>query len=178
MLKIETENLIIRNHIESDWEDLYDYLKLEEMYKFEPGAPISKEDAKNMIVERSNGNNFFAVVLKDTGKMIGHLYFNHANPKHFLTWELGFIFNPEYQKKGYCSEASLAIIKYAFEELKAHKVTAFCNPKNIASWKVLEKVGMEREGHFKKRGFFRKDNNGNPIWHDCYAYGTLNSMET
>ena len=45
--------------------------------------------------------------------------------------------------------------------MKSHKVVAFCNPENTASWKVLEKIGMEREGFFKQKAFFRRDDNGN-----------------
>ncbi len=175
MIKIETGNLIIRNHIESDWKYLYEYLSLPEVYEFEPGNPVTVEEAKAMIVERCKGNDFLAVVLKNSGHMIGPLYFHHTEPEHFLTWELGFIFNPEFQNQGYCTEASSAVIRYVFKEWNAHKVVAFCNPGNIASWKVLEKTGMEREGVFRQKGFFRKDEEGNPLWHDCYAYGILNN---
>jgi ribosomal-protein-alanine N-acetyltransferase len=171
---IETENLIIRNHIESDWKDLYDYLSLPEVYKFEPGNPVTREESRTMIAERCKGSDFLAVVRKNTGPMIGHLYFHHAEPKHFMTWELGYIFNPDYQRRGYCTEASSAIVHYAFKEWNAHKIVAFCNPENIASWKVLEKIGMEREGFFKQKAFFRRDSGGNPLWHDAYAYGILN----
>jgi RimJ/RimL family protein N-acetyltransferase len=92
-----------------------------------------------------------------------------------MTWELGYIFNPKFQNQGFCAEASSAVIEYAFQEMDVHKVVAFCNPKNIPSWKLLEKIGMEREGFFKQKAFFRKDDEGNPLWHDCYAYGILNN---
>lgn len=173
MIEIYTENLLIRNHKESDWEDLYEYLSLEEIYTYEPGGPISIEDSKSIIKERSKESKFLAVVLRSSSKMIGHLYFNQLDPKHFMTWELGYIFNPKYQGEGYCSEASLAISKYAFNELNAHKITAYSNIKNTASWKVLEKIGMDREGLIKQKGFFRKDKDGNPLWNDCYLYGLL-----
>lgn len=173
MILIDTRNLIIRNHIESDWEDLYEYLSLEEIYKFEPGEPISIEYSKSLVKERSKVNSFLAVVLKGSNKMIGHLYFNQIDPEHFKTWELGYIFNPKYQGKGYCTEASMAISDYAFKELNIHKITAYSNIKNIASWKVLEKIGMEREGLIRQKGYFRKDYNGSPIWNDVYLYGLL-----
>lgn len=172
-ISINTENLLIRNHVESDWKDLHAYLSLEEIYTFEPGVPISMDESKTMIAERCKSNDFIAVVHKKTGRMIGHLYFHHAQPDQFMTWELGYIFNPEFQNQGYCTEAAAALLQYAFKELKAHKVVSFCNPQNAASWKVLEKIGMEQEGFFKKKAFFRKDEKGNPLWHDCYAYGIL-----
>ena len=45
-----------------------------------------------------------------------------------MTWELGYIFNPDYHNQGYCTEASSALIDFAFRELHAHKIVAFCNP--------------------------------------------------
>ncbi len=175
MFLIETERLTIRKHTISDWKDLYSYLSLSETYKFEPGEPINETQAKEIIKVRAEGNDFYAVVLKESQVMVGHLYFHRSEPKDFLTWELGFIFNPEYHNRGYCTEASHAIIHYCFAQFKAHKVVAFCNPLNVASWKVLENIGMEREGFFKQKAFFRRDSNGKPLWHDCYAYGVLNN---
>jgi len=177
LLEIQTKNLIIRNHKESDWEDLFDYLSLPEIYTFEPGEPISSEEARSLMAERSKNNDFLAVVHRKSNRMIGHLYFHQCDPKQFMTWELGYIFNPRFQNLGYCTEASSAVLDYAFNQWNAHKVVAFCNPKNISSWKVLEKIGMEREGFFKEKAFFRKDKDGNPLWHDCYAYGILNASQ-
>ncbi len=50
---------------------------------------------------------------------------------------------------------------------------ARCNPKNTASWKLLERIGFKREGYFKKVAFFTKDTSGNPNWHDAYEYSKL-----
>lgn len=172
---IETKRLIIRKHKIADWNYLHSYLSLSEIYEFEPGEPINEAQAKEITKERADGNDFFAVDLKDSGYMIGHLYFHRSDPKDFMTWELGYIFNPKFQNQGYCTEASSAIINYSFKELNAHKVVAFCNPRNTPSWKVLEKIGMEREGFFKQKAYFRRDDNGIPLWHDCYAYGILNN---
>ncbi len=170
---IETSRLIIRNFAEDDAEDLYAYLSLHDTYRFEPGAPISFEDAQALAKERADGASFFAVGLKASAVMIGHLYFAQIEPLDFMTWELGYIFNPLYHNNGYCSEAAKALIDYGFCSLRAHRIIAHCNPLNYASWRVLEKIGMEREGHFKQKAFFKRDGNHNPLWHDCYAYGLV-----
>jgi RimJ/RimL family protein N-acetyltransferase len=126
----------------------------------------------NLALERSRGNDFLAVEEKASRKMIGHLYLKQVDPLEFMTWELGYIFNPRFFNKGYCTEASKAAVDYVFSELGAHRVVAFCNPLNAASWRVLEKIGMRREGLFLKKAFFRK-NGSLPLWHDCLAYGIL-----
>ncbi len=170
---LETQRLFIRRFHSEDSNDLYEYLSLPEIYCFEPGDPITLQQARDLCLERSKGNSFYAVEVKQEHKMIGHLYFEQTRPSEFMTWELGYIFNPKYQRKGYCTEASRRLIEYGFQDLHAHRITAFCNPRNIASWHVLEKLGLKREGYFKEKAFFRRDEENRPMWHDCYAYGIL-----
>jgi RimJ/RimL family protein N-acetyltransferase len=54
-----------------------------------------------------------------------------------------------------------------------HRVVSHCNPQNVASWKLLEKIGFHREGLLRKNIYFRKDEAGNPLWWDSYAYARL-----
>ncbi len=173
MIRIETDRLIVRSHEASDSLDLYEYLSLPETYVFEPGSPITLEESKELALARSKGSAFVAVVLKSDNKMIGHLYFTQVEPKEFMTWKLGYIFNPKYQRKGYAIEAADSIVKWGFDNCNIHRIMARCNPKNTASWKLLERIGFEREGHFKKVAFFTKDPKGNPNWHDAYEYSKL-----
>ena len=171
---LSTERLRIRRFLEDDYKDLYDYLSLEETYKYEPGKPISIEEAKRIASDRAKGIGFWAITLKDNDKkLIGHVSFIQMEPKFFLTWEIGFIFNPAYQGKGYASESSRALINYSFTKLGAHRVVGYCSTENIASWKVLEKCGMKREGLRRKNAFFRKDKDGQPLWMDSYEYAIL-----
>lgn len=81
-----------------------------------------------------------------------------------------------YQHKGYGSYASKAIIEYMFNQ-GVHRIYAECAPQNIPSWKLMEKVGMSREAHFRKNISFHKDINGNPIYWDTYVYAVLNPQE-
>jgi ribosomal-protein-alanine N-acetyltransferase len=171
---LTTDRLIIRPFRESDYNDLYEYLSLEETYRYEPGEPITKNEAKKIAAERAGGADFRAVTLKENKqKLIGHVSFIQIEPKQFRTWEIGFIFHPDFQNKGYATEASRAIIENAFRELNAHRVVGYCAVDNIASWRVLEKCGMRREGLQHKNAFFHKDKNGRPIWFDSFQYALL-----
>ena len=172
-LKINTARLLLRNFRENDFEDLFEYLSQEITYKYEPGKPISREEAISISHERAIGKDFIAVELKEERKLIGHVYFKAIEPEELKTWELGYIFNPKYQRMGYATESVKAIIKYGFEDLRIHRIFAHCNPKNRTSWKLLERVGMRREGSFKKNIFFVKDEKGNPCWKDTYEYALL-----
>jgi RimJ/RimL family protein N-acetyltransferase len=171
---IETKRLLVRKFLESDAADLYEYLSRPEIYEFEPGGvPASLKRVEELAARRASGNEFYAVVLKENQKMIGHLYFAQTAPVEFLTWDLGYIFNPDYQRCGYASESARALIEYGFANMGIHRVEAHCNPKNTASWRVMEKIGMRREALLLKHAFFHHNPDGTPIWIDSYGYGML-----
>ena len=172
---LETERLIIRPFRKSDYQDLYEYLSLEEIYRFEPGQPVSIKEAKKFASKRSNSVNWWAVTLKHDieNKLIGHISLSQTDLKILRTWEIGYIFHPDYHNKGYATEAALTVIRYIFNKLGAHRIVAYCSPENTASWRVLEKCGMTREGLRRRNAFFRTDSEGNPLWFDSYAYAIL-----
>lgn len=171
---LSTERLIVRKFLESDYRDIHEYLSLKETYRFEPGEPVSLEEAKKIAAERARGTNFWAVTLKDGNKkLIGHVSLIQTEPKFFLTWEIGYIFNPAFRGKGYATEAARALIDYAFKEMGVHRVVGYCSTVNIPSWRVLEKCGMKREGLRRKNAFSHKDKNGKPRWFDSYEYAIL-----
>ena len=170
---ILTSRLLIRPFKAEDAEDLFEMLSNRDVYRFEPGKPLSRKQARQRALDCSQDPAFWAVVLQSEQKMIGRLYFNQIEPKHLQTWELGYIFNPAYHNQGYASESALALVQYGFAECSVHRVVAYCNPDNIPSWRVMEKVGMRREGYLRQNIFFRRDENGNPAWQDSFDYGML-----
>jgi RimJ/RimL family protein N-acetyltransferase len=105
--------------------------------------------------------------------VIGNIYLAQQEPQEIRTWELGYVFNAAYWGKGYASEACMAIMEYAFDTLRAHRIVAMCNPKNVASWKLLERLNFRREGHQVKNMYFKTDTQGAPIWNDTYMYAML-----
>jgi RimJ/RimL family protein N-acetyltransferase len=172
-MMIKTKRLIIRKFLAKDALDLYEYLSLESVYEYEPGGPIDLEEANSLVEGRAITDNFYAVELAEEGKMIGHLYFQQQEPKEFMTWEIGYIFNPRYYRKGYATEAARALIEYAFDNFATHRIIGKCNPNNIASCRVLEKIGMIREGTFRQKAFFRRDAAGEPLWFTGCEYAVL-----
>ncbi|PEU54170.1 hypothetical protein CN405_23180, partial [Bacillus cereus] len=48
-------------------------------------------------------------------------------------------------------EAAQATVKYGFKEMNLHRIIATCQPQNIPSYRVMEKIGMRREGYFRRR---------------------------
>jgi len=169
-VSMETERLLIRRFSADDWQDLFEYLSQEVVVKYEPYEVFTEEACKQEAVRRSDDNNFWAVCLKDSGKLIGNIY---LSKQEYDTWELGYVFNADYQGKGYATDAARFLIDYIFCNQNARRVIAMCNPLNESSWKLLERLGLRREGHLIKNIYFKKDLAGNPIWVNTYEYGIL-----
>ncbi len=172
---IPTSRLILRPFKISDGPDLYAYLSDERVYLFEPGSPIELEQAYSLAAELTASPDYWAVELKAEHRVIGQLYFQQSEPQDLQTWELGYILNPAYQRQGHAFEALTALLQYAFRTVCIHRVTAHCSPQNPASWKLLEKLGFQREGLLRQNIYFRRDNSGEPRWMDSYVYGLLES---
>lgn len=172
---METERLMIRKFSKDDWEDLHEYLSQEEVVKFEPYETFSIEESKQEAINRSENKDFWAVCLKSSKKLIGNIYLSKGD---FNTWELGYVFNVNFQRKGYAYEACHYLINHVFKNENAHRIVAMCNPLNIASWKLLEKLKLRREGHLIKNIYFKQNEIGEPIWCDTYEYGLLSSEWT
>ncbi|MFP4017448.1 MAG: GNAT family N-acetyltransferase, partial [Halanaerobiales bacterium] len=118
MTRLETDRLVIRRFKDDDWVDLFEYLSLEEVVKYEPYEVFNEEECKNEAKRREKDDAFWAVCLKEERKLIGNLYFNQQQPREFMTWEIGYVFNPSYYGKGYATEACKRMLKYGFEDLK------------------------------------------------------------
>lgn len=167
---LETERLILRRFTLEDYHDLYEYLSDEETVKYEPYAPITLEQSKEWAASRAASDAFFAVCLCESGKVIGNLF---VQTQEQQALEIGYVFGRSYWHNGYATEALKAAIQYAFETEKVHRIHAQCSPDNVASWKLLERVGFRREGFLESNIYFNTDTNGNPIWQDTYIYAIL-----
>lgn len=167
---METERLIIRRFTPEDTDDLYAYLSRAPVVRYEPYEPFTLEQAAGEAIRRASDPDFLAVALKGSGRVIGNVWFA---PGEWDAWELGYVFHDAYWGRGYAQEACRAVLADGFANRKVRRVIAMCNPENAASWRLLEHLGFTREGHLRRNVFFRRDENGAPIWQDTYEYGLL-----
>ncbi len=169
MKEIRTRRLILRPFAESDYDDLYEFLSQLKDDEFEGYPGITYENGREHLKYRLGSDEFYAIELMCTGKVIGNIY---CGNRDFGTREVGYIVNKRYQQKGYAAEALSAVISQAFAE-GAHRIYAECDPRNIPSWKLLEKAGLRREAHFRQNIWFRRNENGAPVWKDTLVYAVL-----
>lgn len=174
MEMIETERLILRNFEESDYEDVFEFLSQRKDDEFEAYPDITYENGREHLAYRIHSDEFVAIQLKETGKIIGNVYFGNRD---FESRELGYIVNKNYQRKGYAKEAITEVLKAAFAG-GVHRVFAECDPRNECSWRLLENLGFSREAFFKRNVYFKKDENGKPVWQDTYVYCLLAKCES
>lgn len=165
----QTDRLILRKYLESDLQDLYEYLSDSEVLKYEPYKPMNMDEVRHNLEWRISTDEMVAVELKTNHRMIGNVY---LGKRDFESLEIGYVFNQEYWGKGYAKESCLALVEQAFFH-GVHRIFAECDPQNLSSWKLLESLGLEREAHLKQNIYFWKDNENRPIWKDTYIYTKL-----
>ncbi len=173
--RIATERLVIRAFEPSDGPGLYGYLSRPEAVAFEPYPVQSAEQCAIEARRRAGDQDFLAVCLAGTGDLVGNLWFHAEPPAEWRSCELGYVFHPDHCGRGYATEAVRALLDTAFGDWGVRRVTARCNPANTASWRLLERVGLRREGHLLAAASFTDDEHGDPIWHDTYLYAVLAS---
>lgn len=171
--ELETERLKLRRLEQSDVNTVFALRSNPEIMKYIP-VPLTQsiEEAEAYIcsIDKRMENKEcvnWAITLKDSGVMIGTIGFYRMKLEHYRA-EAGYMILPQFNGKGYVTEALNAIIEYGFSTMKLHSLEALIDPANIGSMKVLEKCGFEKEAHFKEHLFF----NGQFL--DSAIYSKLN----
>ena len=165
MINRETERLKLRNFTIDDLENMLELSQQYEktdMAQYDQQFPQTVEGMKEVMEFLSTGNSFAAVELKSNKKVIGLIQFQRKKkPVNAIVHGFGYIFNSEYQGKGYALEACKEILVYLFEKLRIDRCIAGTAAVNVKSRKLLEKLGFKQVD--QKKTHFRKDTDGNPI---------------
>ncbi|WP_456274563.1 GNAT family N-acetyltransferase [Bacillus sp. AK031] len=169
------KSIFFRELKESDWRGIHEYASKETVSRFQPWGPNTEEETIAFVqqaLEDSNNNPrtrfMFAVICKEEGNLIGA---GELNIRDFCNQagEIGYILNPNSWGKGIGTEVAKLLIQYGFVNLDLHRIYATCAPDNIASYKVLEKAGMEREGIMRQHLKLKEG------WRDSMLHAILRS---
>ncbi len=150
MLKpLETERLILRTFTQDDLSAVHSYASCPENILYMVWGPNSQEDTQafiRMAISKANEtpctNYQYAAVIKDTGKLIGACNLLLSGDEA----ETGWILHRDFWKQGYGTEMGKAMLRLGFDELPLHRIIAHCDAENCGSYRVMEKIGMRREG--------------------------------
>ncbi len=146
---LETERLVLREMTQGDLEALCSILCDGEVMCTAYESPFTPEEAqlwldRHLKRYETFGFGLWAVVLKETGEMIGQcgLTWQHWRGEEVL--EIGYLFQKAYWHKGYAVEAAKACKEYAFSVLKADRVCSIVRRTNAAAQNVALRCGMQQ----------------------------------
>jgi ribosomal-protein-alanine N-acetyltransferase len=173
ILPLETQRLILRDFVESDWQEVHNYASDPEVVHYLPFGPNTEEDTKNFLLpeiksqrKRLRQHFALAVTLKAEKKLIGGCHICVTNPEK-QEGSIGFCIAKEFWGQGYATEAVEKLLKFGFQQLRLHRIFATCDPKNTVALRVLIKVGMRQEGYLREYEWVKGE------WRDRFLLAML-----
>jgi ribosomal-protein-alanine N-acetyltransferase len=173
MFAVRTGRLLLRDLKKTDRQAIHQYASDPEVVRYMEWGPNTDEQTGSFIQraissqkEQPRRNYTIAIVLKAENMLIGGCGLSVSNPDSQEGW-IGYCLNRRFWGKGYATEAAKALVAYGFDQLNLHRIFATCDPANVASERVLQKVGMKREGHLREHKLAKGR------WRDSLLYAIL-----
>lgn len=154
---IETARLRLRPFTRGDVDAVFAYRQREDIARFLFDEPMSRESCAEVVqarvgqigFDKEGDKIFLAVERVDDLAMIGEVSLILRNAEARQA-ELGYIFHPDFHGYGYATEAGRAVLALGFDGAGMHRIYAQCDARNAASARVMERLGMRREAHFRE----------------------------
>lgn len=169
---LNTQRLVLREFLVTDWDSINRFLSDPEVNRYMHFAKYDQARRRawfdwcleiDQVPDRDIYN--WAIALPDTDQIIGWLGIGSPSyPTMTGERDFGYALDQAYWNQGYMTEALRAVLTYEFQELGTLRIFATVETANIASARVMEKVGMRYEGTFHNSDF-----EGN--WADRHRYG-------
>jgi ribosomal-protein-alanine N-acetyltransferase len=171
-IPIVTERLVIRRFTYDDISDVLRFASQPSVAKVTAQRIQASEEGVKKYIDLQNSYQPFeedrvfelAIERKEDGKVIGLLGLIRQDQRQ---GEMGWVLGVEYRGQGYATEAARALMDYGFNSLGLHRIQADTSTDNPAAWRVMERLGMRREGML--RGAVYEGGK----WVDRYVYGVL-----
>jgi RimJ/RimL family protein N-acetyltransferase len=149
---LETERLVLRPFEPGDLDALHAMQSDAEVARWLYDEPRTLEETRTLLGLKIAGHEVTeegnwlsaAVIERESGDLVGDVSLRWFSVVH-KTGEIGFMFRPAYQGRGYATEAARGLIAFGFEGMGFHRVIGRAEARNTASVRVLEKLGMRRE---------------------------------
>ncbi|HVK28143.1 MAG TPA: GNAT family protein [Nocardioides sp.] len=175
---LRTERLVLRPVVAEDSTAIGAYCADPEVTRYLP-FPALDADGVAQRMERlvaATGpvevGEFLGLAVEHEGVLVGDLMLRfsaaHAEGEPPSIAELGWVFAPEYAGRGFATEAARALVDLAFGTYPLHRLMAQLDPRNTASARLCERLGMTHEGHTRED---YPDREGG--WSDTSVYGLL-----
>ncbi|MGV2830285.1 GNAT family N-acetyltransferase [Myxosarcina sp. GI1(2024)] len=156
---LETRRLLLRQATQENIEAVFAVFSDPQVTKFNDLEMFNRLDEASRIIERrakgfENGRGIrWAITCKENNYLIGSCGFTWL--KEINAAEIGYELKSQFWKQGIMSEALSDILQYGFSSREIEFVIAEVMLENLASKKLLEKVGFQSQGILEKRGFWK-----------------------
>lgn len=167
-----TERLVLRPFRYGDEAAVLAYRRRADVCRYIPADPMTQATARAFITDRimarrieADGDRMVFAVELD-GLVIGDVLVRVGQLAD-LQAEVGWVFNPEFHGHGYATEAARELVRLSFGELGMHRVWAQLDPRNTASARLCERLGMRYEAHLRQDMWLKGE------WTDSAIYAIL-----
>lgn len=170
---LESERLILKNITENHLEDFFEYRSIPELATYQTWESFDRQEALDYIIKFKDSVPgipgewaFFGMFLKSNGKLIGDCSIKTQvdEPRN---GEIGGTLSKTYQGQGFAHEAFTTLVDFAFSKMDLHRIIGIADARNTASIKLMERLGMRKEGHFIQNIWFKG------TWGDEVQYAIL-----
>jgi RimJ/RimL family protein N-acetyltransferase len=152
---IVTDRLVLRPFRMDDLDDVWAYQQLPEVSRHMLWGARDLEQSRESLIRMVGENSLendgdyltLAVTVVGASTVVGHVELGLVSAEH-EQGEIGYVFHPAYQGKGYATEATREMVRLGFEELGLHRIIARCSARNTASAALMKRLGMRQEAHF------------------------------
>ena len=172
MILTTMPGLIIRRFHRKDAAAFYAYMASPRVPCFYDEKVSTLAEAEEDVAKRASDETQFAVCLKESDALVGHLFAdNHGEPDPH-TWSIGWHFNPQYEGRGFATASVSALFTYLFTQNEARRLYAYVEDYNLPSQKLCARLHMRQEGCFKEFVSFT-DEEGEERYDSTYVYALL-----
>jgi len=152
---LRTARLLLRPFTDDDLDAMHDMQSREEVARYLYWGTRTREQVaeqleriKKMTSIEAEGHAIrLAAVLPESGVLVGDISLRLVSREH-QQGEIGFVVHPDHQGHGYATEGAAALVELGFRQLGLHRIVASADARNTASVRVMERLGMRREGFF------------------------------
>lgn len=171
---ITTARLRLRPFVPGDLDALYDIQSRDDVARYLYWGPRSRDEVHTALSERErfttlevDGDTLLlAIDLRASGVLIGDVNLHWLRGPH-RQGEIGYVLHPTYHGQGYGREAAREMLRFGFEGLGLHRIIGRCDARNVASARLMERLGLRREAHFQQNEYVKGE------WCDEDVYALL-----
>jgi ribosomal-protein-alanine N-acetyltransferase len=171
-LELITPRLQLREFNQADFLALCEMNAFPEMHTFEREPPSVAETRRSLESYINNADQQprtsyqLAITIPPSDTVRGLIKLSRQW-EAIREWEVGWAVHPADWGHGYATEAAWHMMDWGFKQLNIHRLVAFCHASNAASVRVMEKLGMHRDGILRETRWL------NGSWWDEYVYAIL-----